>query len=272
MADAGEAGPTQAWRLAALTGTDSTQRFSECVADYEKYRPGYPEALLDHLKNEGVFFPGCRIADIGSGTGIFSALLLGRGYQVVGVEPNAPMRQAAERRLGTTGSFTSVDGAAEATTLPEASVDAVTAAQAFHWFDPSKARAEFARILRPAGRAALIWNRRAIEATGFLRVYEALLKRWGIDYAHIRYDNLDLGAVASFFPAHQSASFANEQILDLDGLLGRVRSCSYAPPAGHANHAPLYQGLEEAFASFQENGAVRLFYQTEIYFGSVRKS
>lgn len=128
---------------------DPTRRFSDRVENYVRYRPGYPRALLECLAREHGLDPAHAVADIGSGTGILSELLLRNGNAVFGVEPNAEMRAAAERLLRGQAKFHSVDGRAEATTLPTASVDWITAAQAFHWFDVSAARREFRRILRP---------------------------------------------------------------------------------------------------------------------------
>src|SRR4029453_17979120 len=125
--------------------SDSIQRFSSRVEDYIKYRPSYPPALLDTLVTQCRLTPTAEVADIGSGTGLLSELFLRNGNRVYGVEPNREMREAGERLLSAYPSFVSVDGRAEATMLDDASVDFVTAGQAFHWFDPPHARREFMR-------------------------------------------------------------------------------------------------------------------------------
>src|SRR5438270_109908 len=127
--------------------TDSTQRFSDRVENYVRARPGYPNAFFDFLRSEIGLTANWAVADIGSGTGISAGPLLKTGNTVYGIEPNAPMRQAAERLLATYPRFHSLDATAEATSLPYGSVDLVLAAQAFHWFDRPKARREFVRIL-----------------------------------------------------------------------------------------------------------------------------
>ena len=131
--------------------SDPTARFSSRVEDYIRYRPGYPAVIMDWLMRNCGLTAHARIADIGSGTGILSRMFLHFGCQVFGVEPNKDMRLAAERLLAGVKGFHSVDGRAEATTLPAGSVDFVTAGQAFHWFDPGPTRAEFRRLLTPGG-------------------------------------------------------------------------------------------------------------------------
>ena len=135
---------------------DNTTRFTDRVDDYVRYRPGYPDVLFATLRDVAGLSAHAIIADVGSGTGISTSHLLRAGWDVFAVEPNAAMRAAAERAQGGNPHFHSVEGRAERTTLAPASVDAVTAAQAFHWFDLDEARAEFVRILKPPQWAALI--------------------------------------------------------------------------------------------------------------------
>src|SRR5205809_5538182 len=143
------------WRLSTvdcrlstsdMTFADAKQRFSNRVADYVRYRPGYPPAVLDHLRAECGLRPGHVIADIGSGTGLLSELFLKNGNRVYGVEPNAEMRQAGEEYLASYDGFCSVEGSAESTTLGDSTIAFVTAGQAFHWFEPSAVRSELALI------------------------------------------------------------------------------------------------------------------------------
>ena len=150
---------------------DPTQRFSNRVENYRRYRPGYPPAILDLLAAKCGLSQTSVAADVGSGTGILTKLLLKSGGRIFGVEPNPEMRAAGERDLNHHLNFTSVAGTAEATTLPDHSVDLITAGQAFHWFDRDKTRAEFLRILRPGGWVVLIWNDRNISDRPFFRAY-----------------------------------------------------------------------------------------------------
>src|ERR1700744_1650569 len=153
--------------------TDSTQRFTDRVADYVKYRPSYPRDVVSFLHETCGVAPDAQVADIGAGTGISARLFLDAGHPVIAVEPNLAMREAANAWLAPYENFRSVAGTAEATTLEDASVDLVIAAQAFHWFDPVATRREFARILRPQGHVALFWNSRLLDRSPFLAGYEA---------------------------------------------------------------------------------------------------
>ena len=155
--------------------SDPTKRFSNRVENYIKFRPGYPGAIIDLSREECGLNRQSIIADIGSGTGILSELFLKNGNRVFGIEPNAPMRGAGEKILERYSNFTSINGAAEATTLSDNTVDFVVAGQAFHWFDQRCARAEFSRILKPSGWVILLWNERRIDSTPFLRAYEQML-------------------------------------------------------------------------------------------------
>lgn len=137
---------------------NTTERFSGRAGVYQASRPGYPAALSEHLASLGM--RGARVADIGAGTGIFSRLLLELGCMVFAVEPNSDMRHTAELELKTCDRFSIGSGTAENTGLPEASLSFVTAAQAFHWFDPDAFRQECLRILEPGGLAVFVWNSR----------------------------------------------------------------------------------------------------------------
>ena len=221
-------------------GSDSaTRRFSSRVEDYVRYRPSYPSALFAALERECGLARPSVVADIGSGTGIAAAILLERGHRVHGVEPNAAMREAAERLLAGERDFVSVDGRAEGTTLADDSVDLVFAAQAFHWFERAACRREFSRILRRGHCVALVWNDRSRDATPFLAGYEALLRTHSIDYEKVNHrDVVSDAALAEFFApdGYGELAFENSQDFDRDGLFGRARSSSYVPVPGHPAH------------------------------------
>src|ERR1700730_5692045 len=223
---------------------DATQRFSSRVNNYVLYRPGYPAEILELLKKEcGLKFESV-IADIASGTGIFTRMLVENGNRVFGVEPNDEMRRAGERFLESYSRFTSVAGKAEATTLPDHSVDIITAAQAAHWFDREKARREFIRILKPGGWTVLLWNERRTDSTPFLRNYEHLLLTYGTDYQEVRHERTTAEISAFFSPSKfQQRVFHMGQEFDYAGLEGRLLSSSYTPQPGDAKYAPMLREL-----------------------------
>jgi len=249
---------------------DPTERFSSRVEDYIRYRPSYPEAVIPWLARECALTPQSRIADIGSGTGILASLFLRFGCHVDGVEPNSPMRHGAERLLAAEPRFHSVDGRAEATSLPSASVDFVTAGQAYHWFDPEAARAEFSRILKPGAWVVLLWNERLV-STDFLAAYEALVLRLSTDYGRVDHRRIDAAEITRFFThrAWREETFPNHQDFDWEGLRGRLLSSSYVPLPGSPNYQPMMEELAALFAAHQQSGRVRVVYETRVYVGKL---
>lgn len=225
-------------------------------------------AVVDLLRAEASLTSASVIVDVGSGTGISSEMLLKAGYPVTGVEPNASMREAAERLLARYPLFTSVDGTAQATTLSDHTTDLILAAQAFHWFAGEATRAEFSRILKPGGLIALLWNVRQVDTTPFLRDYEALLLEFGTDYNTVRHETIDSRVLGSFFPdGYTLHTFPNQQVFDYDSLKGRLLSSSYAPGPGQARHEEMIAELERIFALHQQDEHVSIDYITEVYLG-----
>ena len=248
---------------------DNASRFSNRVNDYVKYRPTYPEDAIDFLLSEGINRES-RLADIGSGTGILSRLLLYRVKLLYAVEPNDGMREAAETELGKYSSFVSLTGNAEDTGLDDDSVDFITVAQAFHWFDQKKCKIEFRRILKPGGKVFLIWNNR-LTNTDFLAGYEQLLYDLGTDYTIVNHRNLTNENFDIFFGGTQHrAEFSNHQLFNLEQLRGRVYSSSYTPRPGHPDFNAFDKMLNELFAKYNDEGFVRFNYCTEIVYGEIQ--
>src|ERR1019366_5008772 len=239
-----------------------TARFSDRVENYVRYRPGYPPEVVDLLRAECGLRPSHIVADIASGTGMFTRLLLENGNSVFAVEPNTEMREMGIRQLESLESsarLVSVAGTAEETTLRSASVDFVTAAQAAHWFDLPRARAEFARILKPEGWCVLIWNERRTATTPFLRDYEQLLLTYGTDYKEVRHERTTAMIHKFFVPALcQERVFSLCQQFDYEGTAGRLLSSSYAP---------LMRELQRIFRAHAVDDKVGFEYNTRVYYG-----
>ena len=244
----------------------SSDRFLGRVDAYARHRPSYPASAIDLLATHCGLKPGTDVVDLGSGTGILSALLLQRGARVFGIEPNREMRAYSDHALG--GEFRSESGTAENTRMPDRFFDLLVAGQAFHWFDPQKARVEALRILKPSAWAALFWNERQTGVIPFLEDYEALLRRYAPEYDAVTRLRAEEGGIGQFFGRRpQLATFPNQQLLDFDGLAGRVMSSSYAPMPDRPEHEPLMAGLKEVFDRHQRDGKVVFLYQTLVYFG-----
>lgn len=252
---------------------DPTNRFTSRVADYVRYRPRYPAALLETLREEGGLTSADVIADIGSGTGFSAEMFLQNGNTVYGVEPNAAMRAAGERVLAAWPNFTSVTGTAEATTLPQASVDYIVTGQALHWFDIPRTRPECARILRPPGRLAIFWNSHSKELSPFMAEYETLMLEASADYAQVRYDRMENDQLRHLFAEGNFAyrTFPFSQTLDCEALIGRTFSSSYAPKADEPRGETLRAALVALFDRFEEQDLIRYDYLTELYFGTIAR-
>jgi SAM-dependent methyltransferase len=246
--------------------SNSTTRFTNRVENYIKYRPGYPIEVIEYLKSENILKPDSIIADIGSGTGISTEMFLKNGNTVYAVEPNAAMREAAEKLLSGYESFRSINASAEDTLLPDGSIDLIVCAQAFHWFDIPKAKSEFSRILKPDGRTCLIWNERILDGNPFLIDYEKLLKKYGTDYNDVRHENIDENKLDEFFTnGYITCSFPNKQVFGLEGVTGRLLSSSYTPQKDSELYEPMLAGLNEIFQKNQANDKIEFLYETNIY-------
>lgn len=248
---------------------DSTQLFSDRVENYVRYRPGYPPALVASLQQRARLDRQSAVADIGSGTGIFTALLLPVARRVYAVEPNPEMRAAAEAQFEAAPGFVSVAAPAEATTLPAAAVNLVTVAQAFHWFDHRACRREFNRILQPGGKVALIWNERQTGATPFLADYEQLLKTRVPRYDQKQHSRIGETAIREFFApdGFEKIEAPNNQHFDLSALHGRALSSSYIPNVGQPGHAAFVADLERLFHRHAQHGTISFTYVTRLYLG-----
>jgi SAM-dependent methyltransferase len=251
---------------------DPKSRFSDRVQFYVRSRPKYPPAFLEFCRSKLGLRPQHRVADIGSGTGFLSELFVRNGNAVMAIEPNAPMRAAAEAALGDASHFHSIDATAEATTLDSASVDFIVAGQAFHWFDRVRCQEEFKRILRPGGWVVLVWNERRSDDHGFAEHYEQIVREFQTDLKEVAHQHVtatDSDAMKKFFEpaAHAVETFANPQFLDLDGVIARALSSSYLPLPGQPRCEEMISRLREEFSKYSVGGKVRQDYDTKAFYG-----
>lgn len=248
--------------------TDPTQRFSDRVEAYVRARPGYPPELVDALRTRAGLGPGSVVADVGAGTGIFTRLLEATGARVHAVEPNEAMLAALISSLGPSSTVRTHRRPAEATNLSAASIDLVTAAQAFHWFDREAVGREFRRILRPGGAVAIIWNSR-VTTTPVTVAYDEMLRRWATDLGEVDHRLIPREAVVDFFAGGpvELIELDHHQVLDRTGLRDRLLSTSYAPPPGHPGHGPMLADLDRLFDAHAVDGVVRHEYRTALHLG-----
>ncbi len=238
-------------RLSSSPGSQihpaAAEGFARAADAYERARPGYPEDAVQWLDAR----LGPVVVDLAAGTGKLTRALAARGREVIAVEPVAEMRAAigppAHVRAGT----------AEAIPVPDAGADAVTVAQAFHWFDGPRALAEIHRVLRPGGVLALIWNRRRMEDDIHRALEELMAPHRGEAPAHRSEAWRAAFETTELFGRLEEQRFPNEQRVDADALADRVASVSFIATLGDAEREPL-------LAAVRAMGPATLRYVTEV--------
>jgi len=249
--------------------TDPKKRFSSRVENYIKYRPNYPSEIISFLKKEIALDDKKIIADVGSGTGILTELFLKNRNIVYAIEPNNEMREGGEKILSKYSNFKSTIGTAEKTNLDSNSIDIITAAQAFHWFNIEEAKKEFKRILKPDGWTVLLWNTRMNNSSLFMEAYENFLLENSVDYNKVSHTNIDEKKLKLFFSDYKTKVFPNRQSFDFGGLKGRVLSSSYMPMKKDKRFNLMMNSLKNLFNNYNENGLVEFIYRTEVYYGKI---
>jgi ubiquinone/menaquinone biosynthesis C-methylase UbiE len=235
---------------------ENTERFTGRAAIYDRYRQRYSsDTILKLLREWCGLQPNWLIADIGAGTGMLSEVFLANDNPVIAIEPNAEMRALSEQLLPTWPRLEFRDATAEATGLPDASIDMVAAGRAFHWFDVPRALAEFRRILKPDGWLVLVSLGRDKGDDPQSRDFEHLLTHHGIDDQYARagfrvHENLDQHFVAD----HHHAEINGEQQLDWESFLGQVMSLSVVPQTGHPRAEAFHRLLRDYFDTHATNG------------------
>ncbi|GAB4213419.1 MAG: class I SAM-dependent methyltransferase [Roseiflexaceae bacterium] len=253
---------------------DTYSHYSRIVENYRRYRPRYPQQLVEWLRAECGLAPGHVVADVGAGTGQLAELFLQNGQRVYAVEPNQEMLAAAEQELRAYPAFSGVAAPAEATTLPDASVDFVVVGNAFHWFDHGQVRREFARLLRPDGWVVLLWNLERNNGTPFAAAFEQVWRSYIDPAARFATSSERTlpGYLTDFFGAGnlRQASFDNRQVCDFAALKGLMLSFLKAPQPGDPHHEAMLADLDTLFATYQQNGAVTLEYDTTVVYGRLK--
>ena len=242
-------------------------RFSNVVDDYNKYRPDYPKHIIDILKMNCDLKKDSVIADIGSGTGIFTKMVLDNGNAVYGVEPNDNMRRKSEEILTGYNNFTPLKGDAEETTLETNSIDFITVAQAFHWFDTDIAIPEFYRVLKDSGFIVLIWNERITNENELMKGYDTLLRKYCKDYKATDHKHFKYERLKELFSGKSITLYMveNSQTMDIDAFIGRLKSCSYCPLPDQKVYKPLMEAMEQMFNTYQKDNQLTFEYETFLY-------
>ncbi len=251
-------------------------RFTNRVESYRLHRPGYPAAIVDLLADECGLNESSIIADIAAGTGLLTEIFLARGFNVIAIEPNQQMRDACATLTSQYPRLKCANGSAEATGLPDHSIDLVTVGQAMHWFDLRRTRNEFVRVLSkkdgsPNGWCAVIYNNRRMTGDTFHEGYERILVEFGNDYEAVKHSHLTEDRLVDFFApnAMRTAVFPNSQQLTLEALMGRILSSSYMPQPGHLRYDEMSHAVERHFAENESGGHVRLEYDCVVCYGQL---
>lgn len=247
-------------------------KFTGKAKIYSKFRPSYPNEFIDYLYSDTGLKESSNIADIGAGTGIFSKHLLLRNSQVIGIEPNDDMRQTAEKDLNQFPKFSMIKASAEHTTLPDSSVDFITVAQAFHWFDRANFRLECQRILKDSGKVILVWNTRDCSSE-LVNENDEINKKYCLNYNGFSGGSggENPESYADFFKDGicEYRTFQNDLYFDEESFIGRNLSASYAPKEGTKDHQNYIDELRQLFLKFGINGKICLPNITKSYIGEV---
>ena len=250
---------------------DATKKFDGKAKNYALGRPGYAPELVDCFYSRCGIKKTSVIADIGSGTGKFAKCFLDRGNDVYCVEPNEEMRHQAESELSRYANYHSVAGTAESTTLDNCSIDHITVAQAFHWFNPNDFKSECRRIIRAGGKAFLVWNNR-VETDAVNEELYAINAAYCPQFkgfsGGIKKDD---DRIADFFEhRYDYVAFDNPLLFDRQTFIARSLSSSYSLKEGDNGYEMYIADLQKLFDKHQKDGVVSVLNQSVAYIGTVR--
>lgn len=238
---------------------------------YSMFRPSYPNEYINYLHSENYLSEGSVIADIGSGTGILTKLLLEKKLNVLAIEPNNDMRGIAEKNLWVYDQYKSINATAENTSLKNNSVDLITVAQAFHWFDKEKFRLECKRILKENSKVSLVWNSKDVLSPLMIELQEICKETCpkfkgfsgGIEDTPDVYNQFLKNGI------YEMMVYRNDLEMDLEGFLGRNLSSSFSPLREEKEFEPYRTALTNLFYKNGLNGKIIYPYITKSYLGYV---
>jgi len=250
---------------------DNRDKFTNKAENYTKYRPSYPQGFINHLVNEVGMNCESIVADIGAGTGILTKLLACKVKKIIAVEPNKDMLKVCRKHLKGIKNFTGIDASAENTSLPDSSVDFITAAQAFHWFDREKSKSEFKRILKKNGKVIIVWNFKYADYD-FLKENRSILRRFCPEFKGFTggVEN-DSSSFSDFFKKDccEYKVFDNYKTINLEEFIGGTLSASYSPSPEVSHYNNFISELTEVFNKYSTNGILKMPLKTWCYTGEL---
>ncbi len=239
---------------------DSKKRFTKTIKYYDQYRPSYPQTLVNWIIKHTKLKPGSTVVDVGCGTGISTRLFTGRGFNVIGIDPNPDMLRAARKHHGASYKL----GEATKTGIPKSSVDLIIMAQALHWFDIQPTLREFMRILKPNGYCCAFWNKRHNKSK-FMQNYGLLVKTFSQDPTKTLTPDDNVQFIKSFSQTKSFSEkfFTNLQKCNQEALIGRAYSVSYIAH-GVKNNQVFKQELSKLFTHHQRQGHITFYYHAQV--------
>ena len=248
-----------------------TERFSGRVAAYRTYRPHFPRAIIQFLRDHNALPEGAVVADIGAGTGMLAEIFLESGHRVLAVEPNAEMLQACRELAARYASLQLVQAQAESTTLPDASIDLIAVGRAMHWFDWPRAHQEFARILRPTGWVLVATNGHRDSAAPVSDELSAIFRKWRADSAEAdtrRNFSERLRGLLDASTWHRTTVY-HSMIMDFPTLLGYAESLSAIPRPGERGYDGMVAELRTIFDRYSRDGVLETLIACQLFLGQL---
>jgi ubiquinone/menaquinone biosynthesis C-methylase UbiE len=249
-----------------------TERFSGRVQAYLAYRPRFPREIVPFLREHGALRSGAVIADVGAGTGMLAEIFLEAGHRVLAVEPNVEMLEACRVLAAQHPALEVVEGSAEATTLPDASVDLIAVGRAMHWFDWPRAHREFQRILKPGGWVLVATNGHRDSGAPVSNRLSEILRKWRTDSAEAdtRRDFSDRLQEFLDTSSWQRTTLHHAMTVDFATLLGYAESLTAIPRPGERGYDGMVAELRAVFEEYQRDGMLVTPLACQLFLGRPR--